>query len=55
MSKDHLRFFTKESAVELFLECGFKIENTIPTGLGHMIKILPTLTAFQFVYVTSKN
>lgn len=55
LSSDHLRFFTKTSAQKMFQECGYKIEKIIPTGLGHKTKLLPNLTAFQFIYIlTSK-
>lgn len=55
LSEDHLRFFTKKSAVEMIRKCGYEIENIVPTGLGHMIKIFTNLTAFQFVYVAKKR
>lgn len=51
MSTDHLRFFTKTSAIKMFQECGYTVEKVLPTGLGHLIKVFPTLTAFQFIYV----
>lgn len=51
LSPDHLRFFTYHSAIDLFHHCGYHLIFSIPTGLGHQIKILPKLTAFQFVYV----
>lgn len=51
MSPDHLRFFTRDSAIKLFQHAGYTVKRIIPTGLGHMIGILPTLTAFQFVIV----
>lgn len=51
MSTDHLRFFTRKSAIRMLEECGYLVEEILPTGLGHIIKIFPTLTAFQFVYV----
>ncbi len=51
LSQDHLRFFTKESGIKMIEECGLKVQNIIPTGLGHMLKLFDTLTAFQFVYV----
>jgi hypothetical protein len=51
MGFDHLRFFTKKTATILIEEAGLTVEKYIPTGLGHMIQILPTLTAFQFIYV----
>lgn len=55
LSSDHLRFFTKNSAIDMFQKCNFKIKKIIPTGLGHKIKLFPNLTAFQFIYIlTSK-
>ncbi len=51
LSEDHLRFFTKESAEKMINESGYKVTKIIPTGLGHMIKLFETLTAFQFIYV----
>ncbi len=53
ISTDHLRFFTKKNAIKMFEECGYTVEKTLPTGLGNIIKVLPTLTAFQFIYVAS--
>lgn len=55
ISEDHLRFFSKKSAIEMFDSSGYKVENIIPTGLGHQLKILPTLTAFQFIFVCQKK
>ncbi len=55
LSEDHLRFFTKKTASNMFEKCGYKIINIIPTGLGHKIKILQKLTAFQFIYTLNKN
>lgn len=49
-NQDHLRFFTKASAVKLFTDTGYKVTKIIPTGLGHYLKIFSTLTAFQFIY-----
>lgn len=54
LSEDHLRFFTKKSAVKMFTDCGYRVESVIPTGLGHKLRILPNLTAFQFIYVVTK-
>lgn len=51
MSSDHLRFFTKDSAIKMFEESGYSVIKVIPTGLGHIIKVFPTFTAFQFIYV----
>lgn len=54
LSQDHLRFFTKKSAIDMLINCGYKVTMTIPTGLGHMVKIFPGLTAFQNVFVCEK-
>lgn len=51
LSEDHLRHFTKKQAVKMISECGLRTNQIIPTGIGHKIRIFPTLTAFQFVYV----
>jgi 2-polyprenyl-3-methyl-5-hydroxy-6-metoxy-1,4-benzoquinol methylase len=55
LSHDHLRFFTKKSARRMIEECGYEIKKIIPTGFGHRFGILPSLTAFQFIYVCKKN
>lgn len=55
LSSDHLRFFTKSSAISLFKSANYKTNNTIPTGLGHLIPFFPTLLAFQFIYLLSKK
>lgn len=54
LSEDHLRFFTKKSAQKLIRNCGYEIENIVPTGLGHKLKMFTNLTAFQFIYVCKK-
>lgn len=54
LSEDHLRFFTKKSAVEMIEKCGYKVVGMVPTGFGHRFKMLTTLTAFQFVYICKK-
>jgi len=54
LSEDHLRFFTRESAQRIIEDCGYKVINTVPTGLGHKLKIFPKLTAFQFIYICKK-
>jgi len=51
MSQDHLRFFTKKSAIEMFENCGYQVVMIIPTGLGYILKIFLNLTAFQFIYI----
>jgi len=55
MSEDHLRFFTKKSAARMIRQCGYDVKAVYPTGLGHMIKIFPTLTAFQFIFICKKK
>ncbi len=55
LSTDHLRFFTKKSALELLKKTGFEIVNIKPTGLGSKLKIFTTLFAFQFIYVAKKK
>lgn len=55
LSEDHLRFFTKKSAIDMINKCGYSAIDVIPTGLGHMVGIFPTLTAFQFIYVCKKR
>lgn len=54
LSEDHLRFFTKKSATEMITKCGYGVEDIVPTGLGHRIKIFANLTAFQFIYICKK-
>jgi 2-polyprenyl-3-methyl-5-hydroxy-6-metoxy-1,4-benzoquinol methylase len=54
LSEDHLRFFTQKSATKMLEECGYEIEETIPTGMGHKLGIFLNLTAFQFIYVCKK-
>ena len=51
LSKGHLRFFTRRSASQLLTEAGFRIEKVEPTGLGSMIRVFLTLTAYQFMFV----
>jgi O-antigen biosynthesis protein len=51
INQDHLRFFTRDSAQQLFTQTGYQVTKIIPTGLGHRLKIFPTLTAFQFIYL----
>lgn len=55
MSPDHLRHFTFNSGKKLLNNCGYKVIKIIPTGFGHMIKIFPTIFAFQFIYICSLN
>lgn len=51
LSQDHLRFFTRKSAIKMLEDCGYRVNKIIPTGLGHMVKIFPSLTAFQNVFL----
>lgn len=51
LNEDHLRFFTRKSASDLFVKQGYAIERILPTGMGARIKIFPRLTAFQFIFV----
>ncbi len=51
LSEDHLRHFTKKTAINIIERCGLSVTNIIPTGLGHQLGLFPTLTAFQFIYV----
>jgi SAM-dependent methyltransferase len=55
MNDDHLRFFTLRTGRELIESSGLRVDQVLPTGLGARIKILPTLTAFQFIYVARKR
>lgn len=55
LGEDHLRFFTKKSGEQFVNECGLKVTEIIPTGLGHMLGLFDTLTAVQFIFVCKKN
>lgn len=54
LSQDHLRFFTRKSAMRMIEGCGYKIKKIVPTGLGHRFRLFANLTAFQFVYLCKK-
>lgn len=54
MHQDHLRFFTKKTASEMIEKTGLKIKKIVPTGLGHKLKMFPSLTAFQFIFICQK-
>lgn len=54
LSKGHLRFFTLKTASKLIESSGYKIEKIEPTGIGSIIKIFPTLLAFQFLFVARR-
>ena len=51
LSSDHLRFFTKQSAIRLFRSANYSVIDIIPTGLGHQFPFLSNLLAFQFIFV----
>lgn len=55
LSEDHLRFFTKKSGGQFVNECGLKVTEIIPTGLGHMLGLFDTLTAVQFIFICKKK
>lgn len=51
LGEDHLRFFTRKTALKLIQSSGLTAEKIIPAGMGHRVKIFPTVFAFQFVFV----
>lgn len=53
LSRGHLRFFTKCTARELLLDAGYKNIKIEYTGLASIIKIFPTLTAYQFLLIAT--
>jgi len=55
MHQDHLRFFTQNSAAKLIYQSGLTITKILPTGLGARLKILPSLFAFQFIFLCRKR
>lgn len=54
MHPDHLRFFTRTSALQMIRAAGLVVRKILPTGLGARLNFLPTLTAFQFIFVCRK-
>jgi 2-polyprenyl-3-methyl-5-hydroxy-6-metoxy-1,4-benzoquinol methylase len=50
-NQDHLRFFTRSSSMKMLQSCGYTVQEVLPTGLGHIVRVFPTLTSFQFIYV----
>lgn len=54
MHEDHLRFFTKNTALNMLKKMPLKIQKILPTGLGAKIKILTNLLSFQFIFVCQK-
>jgi 2-polyprenyl-3-methyl-5-hydroxy-6-metoxy-1,4-benzoquinol methylase len=55
LSSDHLRFFTKKTAIQMFQSVNCSVVNIIPTGLGHQFPFLSDLLAFQFVFLLKSN
>ncbi len=55
LSKGHLRLFTKKTAKALLESSGYQIKKIEPTGFGSIIKILPNLFAFQFIFIACKK
>ena len=53
LSKGHLRFFTRDSALKMLQEAGYRIEKIEYTGLASKIKLFPNLTAYQFLFVAT--
>lgn len=54
MHPDHLRFFTRDSALKMIQKANLRIKKILPTGLGARLNCLPTLTAFQFIFIGQK-
>ncbi len=54
MHPDHLRFFTRATALQMIRKAGLKVKKILPTGLGARLNFLPTLTAFQFILICRK-
>lgn len=54
LHQDHLRFFTKNSALAMIRSTSLNVREILPTGLGSKFGILPNLFAFQFIFVCSK-
>lgn len=55
LSKGHLRFFTRHSATLLLQNAGFVIDKVDYTGFASMFPVLPTLTAYQFLFLCSRK
>lgn len=52
--QDHLRFFTKETALNMLKKTNLQIVKILPTGLGAIMKIFPTLLSYQFIFICKK-
>lgn len=55
MSPDHLRFFTKKSAIKLINQSGYRVDEIKTTGFAHKYKIFPLLTSYQFIFICSRS
>jgi len=55
MHQDHLRFFTRESALQMIKKTNLRIEKILPTGLGAKTEMLPNLLSFQFIFICKKE
>jgi methionine biosynthesis protein MetW len=55
LSKSHLRFFTLKTIRRLFESAGYAIGRIEPTGLGSIVRVFPTLLAYQFIVVATPN
>jgi len=55
MHQDHLRFFTKKSAIQMLQRTNLQIKKILPTGLGAQIKFWPNLLSFQFIFICRKK
>lgn len=65
MDRTHLRFFTRRSAVSLFCECGYEVDQVVPVNMtteGRASRLLATFgsraiefRAVQFVFVARKS
>lgn len=53
LCRSHLRFFTRHTAKALLSDAGYKIVAVEYTGLASRIKILPGLTAYQFLLIAT--
>lgn len=47
----HLRFFTLKTAKKLFTQSGYRIVKVDYSGWASVLKILPTLLAYQFIII----
>lgn len=52
---DHLKYFTLKTGKKLITECKLDIVDIRYSGLGNILKIFPTLFAFQNIYICCKK